>query len=196
MKKRRTDAESAAGEILELVRTLKRPSVLLAIDGRCGSGKTTLARVLAEKSGAEVVHMDDFYLRPEQRTPERYAQPGGNVDRERVLEEVLRPLRDGGRAVYRPYDAHKQLMLDPVPLGPAPLTVIEGSYSCHPELWEYYGLRVFLDVAPEEQLRRILKRNGPEGLEMFKERWIPLEESYFQAMAPDMGCDFCFELTD
>ena len=33
--------------------------------------------------------MDDFFLRPEQRRPERFAEPGGNVDRERFAAEVL-----------------------------------------------------------------------------------------------------------
>ena len=172
MKRLKTDANSAAGIILELVRALEKPSVLLAIDGRCGSGKTTLAKILAEKAVVQVVHMDDFYLRPEQRTPERYAEPGGNVDRERVLEEVLRPLHIQYPAVYRPYDAHRQVMLEPVGLEKAPLTVIEGSYSCHPELRNYYDLRIFLDVSPEEQLRRIRARNGPEGLDMFRNKWI------------------------
>ena len=36
--------------------------------------------------------MDDFFLRPEQRTEERLKEVGGNVDRERFLEEVARPL--------------------------------------------------------------------------------------------------------
>lgn len=35
--------------------------------------------------------MDDYYLRMEQRTPERYAAPGENVDHERFLEQVLIP---------------------------------------------------------------------------------------------------------
>ena len=54
--------------------------VLVAIDGRCGSGKSTLAAALAERMPVNVFHMDDFYLRPEQRTEERFREPGGNVD--------------------------------------------------------------------------------------------------------------------
>lgn len=194
MKKLRTDVNSAAARILELIKAREKPSLLLAIDGRCGSGKTTLAGVLAEKAGAQVVHMDDFYLRPEQRTPERYAEPGGNVDWERLLEEVLEPLRGQGPVVYRPYDAHRQVMLEAVRLEAEPVTVIEGSYSCHPELWKYYDIRIFLDISPEEQLKRILRRNGPEGLDMFRSRWIPLEEEYFREFRPDRDCDRCFEL--
>ena len=31
---------------------------------------------------------------------------------------------------------------------------------------------------------------------MFRNKWIPLEENYFRAFAPDIGCDCCFELTN
>ena len=55
----------------------------VAIDGRCGSGKSTLAALLAARFDCTLVHADDFFLRPEQRTPARLAQPGGNFDRER-----------------------------------------------------------------------------------------------------------------
>lgn len=189
----KADVSCAAGKILELAQ--RRQPALVAIDGRCGSGKTTLAGVLREISGAAVVHMDDFFLRARQRTPERFREPGGNVDRERVLEEVLIPFAKRRPVVYRPYDAHRDLMLEPVRLEPAPVTVVEGSYSCHPALWDHYDLRVFLDVPPQEQLRRIEARNGPGRLRDFKERWIPLEEAYFSAFSPEEKCDLCIELT-
>ena len=67
----------------------KKSFVSIAIDGGAASGKTTLAKVLSEKYHAPVIHMDDFFLRPEQRTPERFAEPGGNLDRERFLREVV-----------------------------------------------------------------------------------------------------------
>lgn len=191
----KADVSCAAGKILELAGKGAAQPVLAAIDGRCGSGKTTLAAVLREVSGAAVVHMDDFFLRARQRTPERFREPGGNVDRERVLEEVLIPLRERRPVIYRPYDAHRDLMLEPVRIEPAPIVVVEGSYSCHPALWEYYDLRVFVDVPPQEQLRRIEARNGPDRLNDFKERWIPLEEAYFSAFSPEEKCDLCIELT-
>ena len=61
----------------------EREHVFVAIDGPCASGKTTLAALLQRRFDGNVLHMDDFFLRPEQRTPERFAEPGGNVDRER-----------------------------------------------------------------------------------------------------------------
>ncbi len=69
--------------------------LLVGIDGQCASGKTTLAGELSQRYDCNVFHMDDFFLRPEQRTPERMAQIGGNVDYERFQREVLVPLKGG-----------------------------------------------------------------------------------------------------
>lgn len=72
-----------------------RSPFLIAIDGRCAAGKTTFAEKLSSIMECSVIHMDHFFLRPEQRTKERLAQAGGNVDRERFMEEVLKPLKAG-----------------------------------------------------------------------------------------------------
>ena len=81
----------------------RREHVRLAIDGPCASGKSTLAKTLADIYRCPVVHMDDFFLQPHQRTPERLAQPGGNVDYERFDAQVLSPLYRNEAARYRPW---------------------------------------------------------------------------------------------
>lgn len=166
--------------------------MIVAIEGRCASGKSTLAKQLQESCGWPVVHMDDFFLRPEQRTPERYAQPGGNVDYERFSAEVLAPWSRGERVCYRPFDCHTMTLSDPVDLPDAPVLLVEGSYSCHPALREFYDLKVFLTLSPELQMERIIARNGEEHAEVFRQRWIPLEEAYFAACDVEDCCDIRF----
>ena len=92
--------------------------VIVAIDGKCTSGKTTLASKLAELYDCNVFHMDDFFLRPEQRTPERFAEVGGNVDYERFWEEVLLPLKTGKAFSYRPFDCSTFTLAAPVTVTP------------------------------------------------------------------------------
>lgn len=62
-----------------LVQTIRRrlqgAPLLIAIDGRCGAGKTTLAQRLQQELGGRVFHMDDFFLRPVQRTAEPVGPP-------------------------------------------------------------------------------------------------------------------------
>lgn len=178
----------------ELVRRLQvlsreQKPVLAALDGRCASGKTTLAGALGERYGWQVIHMDHFFLRPEQRTPERLSTPGENVDHERFLEEVLCPLKEGRSACYRRFDCHTMALGEPIRVEPGPVILVEGAYACHPRLWDYYDLRAFLTVEPELQRMRILARNGPERLQVFQERWIPLEESYLSAWDVERRCD-------
>ena len=165
--------------------------VLVAIDGRCGSGKSTLAARLAEAYGCPAIHMDDFFLRPEQRTPERLAVPGENIDHERFLAEVLLPLRQTGRCVYRPYRCATQTLGEAVEIALDALCIIEGSYACHPALAAHYDVRLFLTVDAEEQLRRIAQRGGEAAAAVFKEKWIPLEEAYFAAFDVAARCDLC-----
>lgn len=167
----------------------QKENLLIAIDGRCAAGKTTLAARLRESLSCNIVPMDHFFLRPEQRTPERLREPGGNVDYERFLEEVLIPLKQGGDFAYRPYDCRTQAYGDAILVQFHAVTVIEGSYSCHPELRGYYDLRVFLTVDPKTQLQRIQGRNGESGMALFREKWIPLEEAYFTECNVREHCD-------
>lgn len=152
----------------------------VAIDGPCASGKTVFAASLHERFGGNVLHMDDFFLRPEQRTPERFAEPGGNVDRERFEAEVLKPLAAGKAVWYRPWDCHTGDFATSRSVEPAALTVVEGSYSMHPALRGYYDLTMCLIVDPSERLRRLEARN-PRMLQRFINEWIPLENRYFES---------------
>ena len=164
-------------------------TAVLALDGRCAAGKSTLAGKLADRWGAALFHMDDFYLQPKQRTKERLAEPGGNVDRERFLAEVLEPLRAGKTVEYRRFDCRTMSFENPRLIPENRIAIVEGSYACHPELRGYYDLRIFLDIDPETQLERIRRRNGPEGAERFRNIWIPLEEAYFNGCRVRECCD-------
>ncbi|MBQ8907109.1 MAG: hypothetical protein IJY71_00790 [Clostridia bacterium] len=176
--------------LLRLDRMLAKGRVVLAIEGGSAAGKTTLAALLERLYGATVLHMDDYFLRPTQRTRARLSEPGGNVDRERVLSEILLPLSQGASAItYAPYSCQSGALLPPVTVTPTPLTVIEGAYSMHPLLQPYYTLSVFLDVPPSLQRERIKKRNTPQHAKRFFEEWIPMEEAYRQAFAIQEKCD-------
>ena len=166
------------------------PRVIVAVDGGSAAGKTTLAARLRERYGCNVLHMDHFFLRPEQRTAERLARPGGHADVERFQAEVLRPLRAGLALSYRPYDCGRQALGPPITVTPRPVNIVEGVYSCHPLLWDTYDLRVFLCVDPEAQRRRILTRDGPVKARRFRDEWIPMETAYFAAFDLKRRCEF------
>ncbi len=162
---------------------------VVAIDGRCASGKTTLSRELAKRLDCNVLHMDDFFLTPLQRTPERLAEAGENVDHERFLSEVLENVIMGKEFSYRPFNCRKGCFDEPIFVPKKPIYIVEGAYCCNKALWEHYDLRVFMTVLPDEQMRRIVKRDGKEYSKVFEAKWIPLEEKYFKEYDIENRCD-------
>lgn len=160
----------------------------VAIDGRCAAGKTTLAEKIAKELDCNVFHMDDFFLRPEQRTPERLAEAGGNIDYERFLEEVLVPLSKGLPFSYRPYDCRNQVLSLPIQVEPKAINIIEGSYSLHPHFERYYDLKILLEIDTATQRKRLSRRN-PALYDRFLTEWIPMEEQYFNETKIAERCD-------
>lgn len=175
--------KDALNTVIKQIEVLREQKgiVTVAIDGKCTSGKTTLASMLAQRYDCNVFHMDDFFLRPEQRTPERLSEIGGNIDYERFQKEVLMPLQSGSSFSYRPYVCKTQMLSKSVCVFPKALNIIEGSYALHPYFGNPYDLRILLTVSEEIQRQRILERSAFLHRRFFDE-WIPMENRYFQTL--------------
>lgn len=169
---------------------LVRPFVI-GIDGRCGAGKSTLAQRLSQIYNGGVIHMDDFFLPPSLRTTERLDEPGGNVHYERFINEVALPLRKSRATVsYRRFDCGIMDYSDEIKISTDNMVIIEGSYALHPKIEEHieiYNMKLFCTVDPELQKQRILARNGEDSYKNFRDKWIPMEERYFDQC---LGIDF------
>ena len=165
----------------------------LAIDGKCGSGKTTLAQRIAASFPAEIVHMDDFFLPPQLRTPERLAEPGGNIHYERFILEVLEPCSHAlgpYLCSYRPFECkNMEYSSKPRLVHNRPLLIIEGSYSMRPDFQPYYHASIYLDCSYSLQAYRLKNRN-PERYPDFVARWIPMENLYFNTFRIRQRCTF------
>ena len=161
----------------------KGQAKVIAIDGRAAGGKSTLAQQFSQVTGAGVIHMDDFFLPADMRTQERLSTPGGNVHYERFAAEVLPRLASGEAFSYTRFDCSVMDMNGKVQVPAGDMRLVEGSYCCHPALGPYMDLRVFSDVTPREQLRRVHARSDAWLAQMYEEKWIPLEEQYFEAYA-------------
>lgn len=166
-------------KIEKLLRTASG-NIIVAIDGNSGSGKSALSFLLSKIYECNVFHMDDFFLRPEQKTPERLEETGGNVDYERFRTDVAEKLISGQNFTYRKFDCQTMTLTGPVSINPMKLNIVEGSYSMHPSLIEFYDLKIFLHIDKEEQSRRIMERNKMPLYRRFIEEWIPKENQYFE----------------
>lgn len=172
---------SPAVEAIETLVAQGKGPVIVAVDGRCASGKTTFAGLCGEIfENCNIFHTDDFFLPPEMQIPERLEVPGGNVHYERVEKEILLPLSQGKGGVYRVFDCSVGTFGLEKSFEAKPLNILEGSYALHPVLAPYSHLKIFLTCSPALQRKR-LERRSPEKLHQFETRWIPLEEAYFAA---------------
>lgn len=153
--------------------------LLVAIDGPCGSGKTHLGKLLQELYHCTLHHMDDFFLPPWRKTPLRLSQPGGNIDYERFLTQVLLPLTQNRAYEYQRWNCRLGALEMPQACSPGPITVIEGTYSLHPALRAYYDLRIFCSAPWPVRAERLQSRGGPALYKRFLSEWIPLEDAYF-----------------
>ncbi len=180
------DLFAAIDDLLE-----RQNSARVAIDGPCASGKSTLAAQLARIYDSQLFHMDDFFLPFERKTPERLAQPGGNVDWERFQADVLDHLHESSFS-YSPFDCSIGALGAPVATEKRPVQLIEGVYSLHPALRARYDLRVFLGVNPGLQCQRLHARD-PEKIDRFVNEWIPMENHYFGAFGIASQCDIIYQ---
>ncbi len=163
---------------------------LVTVDGPCASGKTTLAARLAAVFDAPVVHTDDFVVPHARKTAERLAQPGGNCDWERLINEVISPWKAGREAMVRKYDCHADCLLPPELLPAGNVLILEGSYCNLPAIRANADVRIFVTAPEAVRMERLKKRESAASLQMFETRWIPLENAYFEAYGlPDGGCE-------
>ena len=171
----------------DLIENTDSDPIIVGIDGRCASGKTTLGFYLTDLFDCNLFHVDDFFLRASQRTEERLAEVGGNVDYERFKETVVDPILAGKQIVYQPFDCHSMSLKESTIIQPKRVNIIEGSYSHHHYFGDIYDLKVVTDIDADTQQKNIIKRNGIEQLKDFNDKWIPKEEAYFKKF--NIGAD-------
>lgn len=177
---------------VKLTRDKKR--AVIAIDGRAASGKSTLAADLARYIGGVVVHADDFFLPFDKRTDERLSEPGGNIHYERFRAEVIDHL--GESFDYGVFNCSEGRVTEQRHIPADCPLIIEGAYSSSPVFGRYYDLSVFVTASYEIRISRIRERNGDIKAEMFKKRWIPLEEVYFETFRIEDAADMIIDTTD
>ncbi|MER7990334.1 hypothetical protein ABTY53_32825 [Streptomyces noursei] len=160
---------------------------LIALDGRAGAGKSTLAAVLAEQLGglgrATIVNGDDFFVpRP---VPQRLSMDTVEAYHryfawQELRDEILAPLAHGNAARYAPYQpgADATLRGEPRHLPAKGVVVVEGVLTARPELAPFCDLTVLVDTPSEVCLHRLYARGGGPERDAWITRWRIVEEHY------------------
>ena len=194
----------AAHEITENIRRVRdshtRP-IVVALDGGSGAGKSTIAGEVQQLTGAAYVLLDDFYTTSvsEAELRRRCVEDRLRVvfDWERVRQLALEPLRAGQAGRWHAFDFLSGLrpegafglQRDVTEVAPAPVILLEGSYSASPELADLIDLAVLIDVPVRERHRRTAARDDPEFLTQWHSLWDDVEAYYFTHVRPARSFD-------
>lgn len=190
------DATSAAATVLELVEQRRSSApVMVAIDGRSGGGKSTLAAEIARSSpSCAVVEGDDFYAGGSEAHWDALsaAEKVANGIDWRRQRPVLEALRRGEPGSWNGFDWDRfdgSLRAEVTVCEPAGIVILEGAYSARPELSDLLDLRVLVDVPESVRLARLRARGGDEWHEQWFDRWSSAEDHYFAQVVPEAGFD-------
>ena len=162
-------------EVDKLLASSSVRPLIIAIDGKCGSGKTYYGSKLASVLGASVIHCDDFFLPVAMRTDARLAEMGGNIHYERLgallsnIKSSQAQLKDASNTPSFTYDAYdcSTDSYEQLTLISTDVIIVEGSYSLHPTLRQLYDLKILLNVDNQTQLQRLTQRESEQSINNF-----------------------------
>ncbi|MCY3911593.1 MAG: (d)CMP kinase [bacterium] len=159
-------------------------AAIVGIDGPSASGKSSLAAGLAKVlPEAILVEGDDFY-RPESDSNRSKIEIAGLFDLLRLESQVLIPHTEGRVLHYQRYDWNAGTLGGwATGVKGAPL-IVEGIYSTHQTLRDYYDLRIWVTAQRAIRLARGLERDGEEARSMWVDVWMPAEDRYVAEQAP------------
>lgn len=190
--------EDAISTIKNSVDKKQRP-VVIALDGRSGTGKSTIAKLLAAKLDGVAIEADDFWIGGsdgewDARSPkEKYEKV---LDYRRLRKEVLEPLLSGKDANWHPFNwatghglSEKVLHAEP-----KKTIMLDGAYSSQPILQDIIDISILVDVPNDVERRaRLVKREGPLYMADWHRRWDPAEDLYFSKVRPRESFDLIIE---
>lgn len=176
--------------------------VLVVLDGASGSGKSTLASMLEQRSNLVVVPSDDFFAAniPDWEWDTRSVSERARdvLDWQRLRKEALEPLLENKIAKWHPFDFAAGLRSDGtygmsekyVEKQPAPVIILEGTYSSNPIFVDLIDLTILMDVPVLERHQRLEKREeDKQFLQRWHILWDAVEEYYFSEIMPASSFD-------
>lgn len=169
--------------------------LVVAIDGRSGVGKSTLAGWLARELPAGLIEGDDFYAGGTGILGDPPKARAARCIDWRAQRRVLSDLRQGQAASYHAFDWDAfdgSLQERRTEVAPAAIILLEGVYAARPELRAFVDLSILLQVPDTVRLSRLMAREGEIG--PWERQWHEAEAWYFAEAAPASGFNLVLDL--
>jgi uridine kinase len=156
------------------IRALPRPA-RVAVDGVDAAGKTTLADELGALIPEAGRLSADEFLRPP--------------------EERYRRGRDSAEGYYLDSFDHDRLRAA-VAAAPRAVLLVDGIFLLRRELNDLWDFRIFVQVEPEEALRRGVARDGADREHLYRTRYLPAQRLYLASVRPQLLADVVVDNND
>ena len=163
----------------------KHKTKLIAVDGLGGSGKSTFVKmVVAINPKIKVLELDHFPCLPEEN-PYHSAGAQTRVNLDRFKKEAIIPLTLGNQAIYEnTFWWPTKEKPKKYEIAPGGVVIVEGCYSYHSELREFYDLSIWISCHKEKALKRAIARDGKQGIEIWQKAHAPNERNYALLQRP------------
>jgi len=139
---------------------------VVAVDGRSGAGKTSLAAALGDELGAPVVSLDDLYG----------GWDGLEHGIDLLVSAVLEPLAAGQAARVPRYDWVAGEWAEPTVIEPPDALIVEGVGAGARRAATFESVLVWLEVAAPVRKKRALDRDGAT-FAPYWDQWAAQEEA-------------------
>ena len=175
--------------------------LVVSLDGRSGAGKSTLASLVAGKTDAVVLPVDDFYSAhisdgewDLMAVEEQWSKV---FNWAKLRSEAVVPLLDGRPACWNPIDFETgpdsqgkyKMKAEATTAEPAPVIVLDGVYSSGPPMADLVGLSILVEAPDEQRRTQLARREEPGFLAQWHARWDAVEDFYFSYVRPRESFD-------
>ena len=162
---------------------------VIAIDGRAGAGKTTLANelflALSSNRKVAVVHLDEIYAGWELALSDLLTAS---------LSQIIESISAGESVTFPTYDWTWQQYDSTREITPCDLIIIEGVGSGQRIVRDIATATIWIDIDQKTGLERVLNRDGFAIVDQMN-IWQEREEKHFLSDATRENADFILSTT-
>jgi uridine kinase len=168
--------------LFDLCKATPRP--IIAIDGRAGAGKTTLAEhisaAMSLKYKCVTIHMDDLYNGWEDAFDHHISDS---------LIAACDSHQQGKQYSLSFFDWSKGAYREVVEIPQAELLILEGVGSSQKSIRSYLAATIWIEIDPGHGLERVLSRDG-SGISEEMHKWLTTQEQHFRDQESEKAADF------